>query len=150
MTHPRIPTLWLVLLGLIAAPLQAQVYKWQDEKGETHYSQTPPPGVPADRLQLGGSPGHAGRPDPGLKERLEAFDKRRQQDQEAQAKRAEAAQQTELKKKNCASARSNLQTLQSRGQIKLKEGDAYRVLSEEERQAKIAEAQKQIDTYCTP
>jgi hypothetical protein len=149
MTHPSIPTLWLVLLGLSITPLQAEVYKWQDDSGETHYSQTPPPGVPASRLRLHGTPSHAGQPDPRLKESLEAFDKRRQQDQEAGRKRAEAAQQAELRKQNCARARSNLQTLQSHGQIKLKEGDAYRMLSEEERQAKIAEAQQQIDEFCT-
>ncbi len=148
MTHPSIPTPWLVLLVLLCAPLQAQVYKWQDEKGETHYSQTPPPGAPAHRLQLHGTPRHAGQPDPHLKQRLEAFDRRRQQEQEAQHKRAETAEQAALRKQNCASARSNLQTLESHGQIKLKEGEAYRILSEEERQAKIAEARKQIDEFC--
>lgn len=42
------PALSLLLslsgLGLLTTPLQAQqVYKWKDEKGALHYSQTPPP-----------------------------------------------------------------------------------------------------------
>jgi hypothetical protein len=148
MTLPSIHILWFVLLVLTSAPLQAEVYKWQDDRGETHYSQTPPPGVPASKLQPHATPNHAGQPDPRLKKSLEAFDKRHQQDQEAAQKRAAAAQQAELKTQNCTRARTNLQTLQGHGQIKLKEGDGYRMLPEGERQAKIAEAQKQIDEFC--
>lgn len=33
----------VIFLALIAMPSAAQVYKWVDENGKTHYSQTPPP-----------------------------------------------------------------------------------------------------------
>jgi hypothetical protein len=32
---------WLLLVG---APVEAQIYKWVDEKGTVHFSQSPPPG----------------------------------------------------------------------------------------------------------
>jgi hypothetical protein len=47
-----------VVLGATALPLQAQVYKWVDAKGATHYSDKPPadaqakPTVVEDRLSV--------------------------------------------------------------------------------------------------
>jgi hypothetical protein len=40
----------VLLLALATLPAQAQVYKWVDEKGRTHYSNTPPDSV-ADRMK---------------------------------------------------------------------------------------------------
>src|SRR4051795_10747432 len=33
----------LVVLCLLAAPVSADMYKWTDENGKTHYSDQPPP-----------------------------------------------------------------------------------------------------------
>ncbi len=41
-----------------------------------------------------------------------------------------------------------MESLTSRGQVTLKEGDIYRKLTEEERQAKIQETQSQVDEFC--
>ena len=41
-----------------------------------------------------------------------------------------------------------MQSLSSRGQVTVKDGDIYRKLSEEERQSKIQEAQSNIKEYC--
>ncbi|MDR2636858.1 MAG: DUF4124 domain-containing protein, partial [Zoogloeaceae bacterium] len=37
-------TIALAMLGLLAAPVEAQVYKWKDEQGRTVVSDTPRPG----------------------------------------------------------------------------------------------------------
>nr|HPQ95865.1 DUF4124 domain-containing protein [Thiolinea sp.] len=42
----RQPCLSLILpvaLGLLSISVQAEIYKWVDADGKTHYSQTPPP-----------------------------------------------------------------------------------------------------------
>ncbi len=53
-----------------------------------------------------------------------------------------------IKKENCAIAQKNMQSLSSRGQVTVKDGDIYRKLSEEERQSKIQKAQSNIKEYC--
>src|SRR4029078_3090911 len=41
-------SLWV---ALCAAPAAAQMYKWVDEKGVTHYSEKPPPWRKAQQMQ---------------------------------------------------------------------------------------------------
>jgi hypothetical protein len=36
-------SLFGVVLALLVLPVQAGIYKWVDENGKVHYSQTPPP-----------------------------------------------------------------------------------------------------------
>jgi glutaredoxin len=42
----------LSLLVAAAAPLSADMYKWTDENGKVHYSDSPPPGKKAKKLDL--------------------------------------------------------------------------------------------------
>ena len=35
---------WIVMVLLVAPGAQAQIYKWVDEKGQTHYEERPPDG----------------------------------------------------------------------------------------------------------
>jgi hypothetical protein len=50
---------FLLVLLLLSAPAQAEVYRWIDANGVVHYSSTPPPqGAKADRLNLDASPGN--------------------------------------------------------------------------------------------
>jgi hypothetical protein len=52
---------FLVLcLLVLAAPAQAQIYRWVDDRGSVHYSNTePPPSVKARKLDIDASPGPA-------------------------------------------------------------------------------------------
>jgi len=55
--HTRYRRLTAAVLGLallmIAEAAAAQVYKWKDEHGATHYGDTPPPRVKSDLLDTG-------------------------------------------------------------------------------------------------
>ena len=44
--------IWLFLLLIFSAPAWAQMYKWQDEKGVTHFSDSPPQGKGAVKMQI--------------------------------------------------------------------------------------------------
>ena len=58
-----------LILAVAAAPAFAQVYKWVDERGVTHYGERPPQGgkaseVPDKLSSPGGVPKPAAQPDP--------------------------------------------------------------------------------------
>lgn len=42
-TKLNLAALLLVCAGMVAAPANAQMYKWKDAKGITHFTETPPP-----------------------------------------------------------------------------------------------------------
>ncbi|MEN6585845.1 MAG: DUF4124 domain-containing protein [Sulfuricella sp.] len=71
-----------LLLVLAAATIGATIYKWVDEKGVTHYSETPSPKQKAQEIQVPPPPPSAGTPDgnPASKtwqEKEQEFQKRR-------------------------------------------------------------------------
>ena len=77
-----------------------------------------------------------------------------QRQQESAKQSAEAEQQAhnqKIREKNCATARRNLAELQQGGvkRYRLPNGEVLR-LNEEERQKRIAEANKQIEENCKP
>lgn len=137
-----------MLLLLSTAGAETEVYKWTDEDGEVHYSQTPPAGADTTTIELAPPPASAGQPDEKLEKRLENFEQRRQARKTSKLERAETKKTNKIRAENCTRARDNLATLESHGQISLQEGDSYRKLTEEERQAKIGEAQGHIKEFC--
>ena len=123
-------------------------YKWVDATGKTIYSQTPPPvGVPYQIVTQpdAQSSSLTNNSASNLQDKVAKAQEARSQKKEEQQRLAESEQ---IKKENCNQANTNLTALTSRGQVTIKEGDLYRKLTEEERQAKIAEAQSQISEFC--
>lgn len=137
-----------VALLLMAVATQAEVYKWTDDEGKVHYSQTPPTNVPVTTIKSAAPPSGAGQPDEALQQRLEDFDERRKAREASAGERAAEQDGEKIRAENCERARANATTLQSHGQVSLKEGDTYRALGEEERQAKIAEAEGHVKEFC--
>jgi hypothetical protein len=137
-----------VMVFLMAAAAQAVIYKWTDEKGKVQYSQTPPPGVNAALIEPAAPPPNAGQSDEALQKRLEGFEQRREAREKSKAEQAGEKEAQKIRAENCQRARDDLATLQAHGRISIKEGDTYRALTEEERQAKISEAQAHVDEFC--
>ena len=138
----------LFALILCTTAYAATVYKW-NEDGRTIYSQTPPPpGVEFEIViekDLGKStsvakaaPSSSGS----------TFEERREQRLQKKTEQEVLEESNRIKQENCAIAQRNMQSLSSRGQVTIKEGDIYRKLTEEERQGRIQETQSQIDEYC--
>ncbi len=137
-----------VAVLLTMASVEAAIYKWTDEKGRVQYSQNPPPGVEATEFKPTAPPLGAGKLDEALQKRLKGFEERREARKRFKAQQAEQQAAEKIRAENCQRARVNLATLQSYGWVSLKEGDHYRALTEEERQAKIVEAQGHIEEFC--
>ncbi|MFK7815870.1 MAG: DUF4124 domain-containing protein [Gammaproteobacteria bacterium] len=135
-------------LSLVTLAYAGPVYKWSDE-GRVIYSQTPPaPGVEFEVVyqdETGANTSVA----KAETSSSDDFDKRREERIEKKNDKQVQQESNKIKAENCTIASKNMESLTSRGQVTVKDGDIYRKLSEEERQAKIQETKEQVSEYCS-
>ncbi len=147
--YPMKSLLPLIML-LCTLTAQAAMYRWVDENGVTQYSQTPPPAQDADKLKPppppAESPQEARR---RLDLQLQQIDDRREDRELADEERRRKEEERRIARKNCDSARTNLENLQSasRRLVRMHDG-SYKRLTEEERQERMQKAREQIETNC--
>lgn len=110
-------------LALLAAALPlavaAQVYRWVDEKGVVHYTQTPPPGFDAKKLDEAPPP-PANTPIEQLRD-YNAANAQARSEREAAA--AKAAQAEAERQRACAAAQRRIQFLQNHPPQRIKRKD---------------------------
>jgi len=144
----------LLILAALAAPTQAQLYKWVDSSGRVQYSDRPPPGgskaeqVSNANVSAIGAQGSAGGAQRAAD--LEAdFRKRRAEQAEAAKKQQQAQAEHKQKAESCAAARRNLAALQS-GQrmVKYNEKGEPSFVDDAGRARELQQAEQQIRTYC--
>lgn len=148
----RVPA--LVRLSLLSATLllcsgvNAEIYKWVDENGQTHFTQQPPASGQAETIEVPPPPplDDSASEVQELIEQQEAAEKSAQEARQEQ--QAEAERQAAIER-NCAIARDNLKLYQDNPGRRMvdEEGNVYR-LTEEERQQKIEESRQQIEEFC--
>ena len=140
----KICALWALL-----APAVAQVYKWVDDKGVTHYGERAPQGRKADEVQQrlanpGSSPGGAAQP--SWKEQDLAFRKRRIEAEQAEVKekQREAAQ-----REACNRGRDQLAQLRGARRVYRMDEKGERVFqTDEERKASIERLEQLVSERC--
>lgn len=145
----------IIAMLLLQSPVFADIYKWTDDSGEVHYTQTPPPGGIATQKIQGARPPAESEENirheqQRLQQQLDAFEERRAEQQEQEAIEKQARDLARIDEKNCITAQSNLAKLQQGGikRYLTPEGEVIR-LTDEDRQRRISEAQKQVEEYCT-
>lgn len=123
---------------LWAATAAAQVYKWVDAAGVTHYSQTPPPAGDAKTIAVPQSPAQPEtKPAPANGEAKVPPGHTVFADEEAR------------RKAHCEQAHAELQALEAPGRVSRKTADGEEVLlSGEERMAAIEDAKKREKEWC--
>ena len=145
--------LFALLLGFVF-DAHTQVYKWVDQDGNVQYTDQPPPSGAAQdekKLNIKSPP-----PPPSvnsqasasetLDEKMQAFQERRASEQEAEAKQQVEAVENN---KRCVSAQGQLKIFRESPRLTFPDGQGGIVYADDEmRQKKIAEAQKNIATYC--
>lgn len=127
----------LALLGLtLTLPAQAvSLYKWVDENGRVHYSQTPPETSATQSEQM------------QLKDRTPYGQQEEPEDASPPEITKETAKVVKVRERNCEIAKKNLETYRSSERIQQPDGTII-TLSEEMRAAKMKEMQAQINAYC--
>ena len=135
----------LALLLLVPALAGAQAYRWVDEQGKVHYTQTPPP--KGDYGEVAPPP-----PSPGASETLDALSNRAREGGEAQGqaqdqKKAAAAEQQ--REQRCTQAKRQNARFQVTGRYYSAGPDGQReYMSAEQIDQKRAEAQAGMEKYC--
>lgn len=120
----------------------AQIYKWIDAQGGTHFDAQPPSGQPVEEINVqtpvtAPPAAPATRPDAAQE----------QQAADAKVKKQVAAQEAK-RKEYCESQRSNLAQLQNNPRVREEVNGEFRRFTEEERQARIADVKKSLDDTC--
>jgi hypothetical protein len=151
MVIPDLKQLCLVLATLlVSVSVHAQIYKWVDENGQTHYSQQPPESGQAQVVDVPPPPPvDVDEAQEEVDQLIEQQQAAEQAEQEAQQEAEEAARQQAIKEENCRIASQNLTQYQNNPgrRVMDEEGNVTRLV-EEERQQKMQEFQEQIDLYC--
>ena len=142
---------------LLAGGAAAQIMECIDAKGHREYAQVCAPGtVRQNQVSKGASRGPASASAPAAAPakstaELDAeFRKRNLERQEAEVKSAKDQANAEEARRNCESARSNLKSLTEGyrvSQVDPKTGERS-FLSDEDRPARIASAQKSVAAWC--
>jgi hypothetical protein len=134
----------------LASPVSAEMYKWRDAEGQVHYSESPPPGQPAETI----------KPPPkvdstkareALDREIEKFDiradERHDQEEEARKKAAEDKESQMA----CEEAWHQAESLADKPRSYRTESDGTRIIqTDEEHQASIAQRRAWIALHCKP
>ncbi|MHC8388447.1 DUF4124 domain-containing protein [Pseudomonas sp. MDT2-39-1] len=131
------------ILSLLISPLclAGQIYKWVDAQGVTHFDAQPPQGQEVTTVLTPSPP--AGKP--AAPTRSTAIGD--QQAIDNTVKKQVADQQAQLKV-FCEQARTNLAQLQNNQRLREDVDGELRRLTDEQRQERTTEAQKQIADNC--
>ncbi len=138
--------LLLLLSWLLPTLSYASAYRWTDDAGEVHYTQSAPKG--RDYTYISGPPARSALERERGQKRLDNLTKDRAAEQ---ALENLSAGEKEAHLVECTKVKKQLVLIKEKTEISVKSGDLKvpnRVLSDAERAAKIAEMQRWITTYC--
>jgi hypothetical protein len=138
-----------------ALPAAADMYKWVDEKGVTHYSESPPPeGQAAKKLELPTTAPSAARPESpeDWKTRELEFRQRRLKKERAEeAEKQKSEHDAANVKERCERARNKLDILQGgHGIYHLDEHGNRVFMDDNQRETEILRWRADVKKYCEP
>lgn len=133
-----------LVLALCGNVMAAQVYKWVDAQGGTHFGAQPPQGQQVETVNTVTAPAKSTTmPAPVVEDETEVD----QQSIDRKVKRQVAEQEAE-RKRYCETMRTNLAQLQNNPRVRVEEKGETRRITEEERQARITETRDKIAENC--
>jgi hypothetical protein len=144
----RLSVILILALGVAASADATRFYKWIDEDGVVHYSDSPPDHGRFEQIET--------RDPASSFEELEAFRDDAQEDEREDGDAQEAASVpaptalAEVRRLNCENARHNLETLTTFDNVQMDvDGDGEpELLNEEQKQQQIERMQAQVEVFC--
>ena len=142
----------LTAVLLLAALPAAAIYKWVDEKGVTHFSETPPPdGRKATKVEPKVTPpsGPVAPPADWKKREQESRKSRLEREMSDDAARARAHNEAAERANKCSRAKRDLEVLGSQRPVYSRNDRGEKVYVEDkDRPAEIAAARREIEAHC--
>jgi hypothetical protein len=145
-----------LLLALAGLPQLgwAEIYKWVDEKGVTHYTATPPPSGKAERLKTPAQAPAGSGSAPAAKswqEKEIEFRQRRVEEEAQQQKEAASAARAAALRRACIAARVDLENLRMQRPIyRVDQRGERRFIEDKERAELIRKTEQAIQKDCPP
>jgi len=138
-----------MLLSLALIPLAAmaqQMYKWVDEKGVTHFSESPPPDGKATKVEVKPTGTERARVDNWKERELESRQRRTQKEiVEEETRRKEEGARVQ----RCSRAREGLDTVKNSRRVYSLDEKGERVYMEDkDRPAAIEKWSQEVQRYC--
>ncbi|WP_122666657.1 DUF4124 domain-containing protein [Pseudomonas viridiflava] len=135
----------VIMAAAFSVPAHAaQIYKWVDDQGVTHFDAQPPAGRQTQQIDIQKPPA-APAASESSKSAMEAEAEQREINNSVKKK---VAQQDARRAEDCKILRTNLAQLQNNPRVREQVEGGLKRLSEDERQGRIAETQKAINDYC--
>ncbi|MFO7603493.1 MAG: DUF4124 domain-containing protein [Gammaproteobacteria bacterium] len=151
--------LFAVLGLLLPLGASAEIYKWVDEQGQTHYGEKPPAGQRSKQLQI--DPGvatspRAEKPDSSSNagesrlERQQKLIRAMSEERQLKQEKREKAQRMEQQRiRNCANAKDNLRRYESSSSVYKVDDAGNRItLPGSERDKSIQRARAEVRKWC--
>ncbi len=141
----------VALLSVYCGAINAEIHKWVDENGVTHYSEFAPTKSDSniEQVEVDETPENA---EENYQEMKQRFTKEKELEEEE--KRLDKMSELEKKeyeilKKNCKLAKQNVKVLQDKSNRKFKDSKGNVTFYDDEtRAAKVKQAQDYIDKNC--
>ena len=150
----RFPLRFLGFAAALALSFTAvgQQFKWVDKDGRVQYGDSPPPGVKATPLRPPtgpATPPSSAVNAPTAAQKDADFRKRQADAGKARDKEASAAQDTALKKQNCATAQDAVRTLEQGRVRRLDSKGEFVYLDDNQLAQEMARAKKSVGEWCS-
>lgn len=131
--NKKILTLTVLLAVVPGVSMSASVYKWTDENGVTHFGDRQPTGKQSERVNVrSGTASTVTSDRKSPQERLNDLQKREEDQAVTERERASQEARRKQREANCATARANLDAIDSNARIQIEENGETRYLSPEE------------------
>ncbi len=138
---------WMALLLVaVSGVAGAEIYKWTDKQGVQHYSEQPPRGDKYEKIKPSYAP--ASPPVAAEPQNTPSAGKATDPDR-ARQERAHQEESAKISRQNCTTVQQRLTDLESARRINFQDAEGnVKLLTEDERLAKVAETKKLIEEYC--
>lgn len=136
-------------LSLLAFGAAAEMYKWVDENGQTHYTQEPPPpGIAGSEIRPQAAPPATESAQESLRKLQERVDGRLEEREKGKKTASEDAAHAAEKQKRCEAARQRLEKAERPRTNFVDPDGTQRRATEEERLEQIKQSEKQVAEFC--
>ena len=140
---------WLLVLATLTSSAWAgNFYRWVDEEGVTHYSESAPQGVNAEEVRTHRAPPSVTGRQPAEGTSDETRDERR--DGAQQSRNEDTADTDDEHSRNCEAHRANLELLEASPRVRIEDPESgeMRYLDDDERQQMLDETRREIEEHC--